>query len=189
MQTNLAQQLSGDYCVVVRMDGHSEIKRIEDGKSIFETAKEIIGCKYLDHVQVQKLAPDVIVEFLVNDEGYPQWGNDPSKVNPLGTFFYNKDLESPHYILGDIVFCFTVAGDEGWDFSGMSEATATQMALINNTQLLPKVKELVKQPEKLPVPKFKITAYESTDDFLKAMQGDKTVKPVSETVLPCNILP
>lgn len=189
MQNKVPQQRFGNYCVIARMDGHSEIMRIEDGKNIFDSAKEVIGCRYLDHVQVYQIAPDVIIEFLVNDEGYPQWGNDPGKVNPMGTFIYNKNLDSPHYILGDIVFCLSVSGNDGWEFTGMSEALATRIAIINNAQFLQEVKDLIKRPATLPVPEVKISSYESTEDLLKAMKGDKTVKPISETILPGNVSP
>lgn len=184
MQTSIAQQIGGNYCVIARMDGHSEIRRLEDGKDVFDTAKEIIGCRYIDHVQVQRLAPDVVIEFLVNDEGYPQWGDDPSKVNPIGTFLYNRNLASPHYILGDIVFCLAVDGNEGGEFTGMCEAAATKIALENNTKMLPKVRELIKKPDSLPVPKVTITSYKTTEDMIKAMRGDKSVEPISEEVIP-----
>ena len=183
MQTSIAQQIGGNYCVIARMDGHSEIKRIEDGKDVFSTAKEIIGCRYLDHVRVQQLAPDVVIESLVNDEGYPQWGDDSSKVNPIGTFLYNRDLSNPHYILGDLVFCLAVDGPDGGEFTGMCEAMATKIALSNNTKMLPKVREVIKPPANLPMPEVRITAYKTTDDLLKAMKGDKSVKPISEEVI------
>lgn len=183
MQTRIAQLVGGRYCVIARMDGHSEIRRLEEGKDVFDAAREIIGCKYLDHVRVQRLAPDVVIEFLVNDDGYAQWGDDPSKVNPIGTFIYNQDLKSPHYILGDLVFCLEVDGTEGGEFSGMCEAMATKIAMMNNSQVLPKVRELIKIPETLPTPEVKISAYATTDDVLKAIRGDKSVTPISEKVI------
>lgn len=183
MQTRAAQQFVGRYCVIARMGGHSEIRRLEEGKDVFETAREIIGCKYLDHVRVQRLAPDVAIEFLVNDEGYIQWGTDPSKVNPIGTFLYNQDLKSPHYILGDLVFCLGVDGTEGGAFTGMCEAMATKIAMANNSQVLPKAREIIKIPEALPAPEVKISSYATMDDVLKAIRGDKSVKPVSVEVI------
>lgn len=183
MHTNTEQKFVGRYCVIARMDGHSEIRRLEDGKDVFETAKEIIGCKFLDHVSVQRLSPDVSIEFLVNDDGYSQWGDDSSKVNPIGTSLYNKDLKSPHYILGDLVFCLDVEGEEGGYFSGMCEALAAKIALINNLMLLPKVRELVKIPETIPPPEVKIAAFATTDDLLKAISGDKSVTPISEKII------
>ena len=183
MQTRAAQQFVGRYCVIARMDGHSEIRRLEDGEDIFKAARDIIGCTCLDHVRVQRLAPDVAIEFLVNEDGYSQWGDDSSKVNPIGTFIYNKDLKSPHYILGDLIFCLDVDGEKGGEFSGMCEAMATKIALMNNSQLLPKVRELIKIPETLPSPEVKISAYATPADLLKAMRGDKSVKPISEKVI------
>lgn len=183
MKTSMAQQVGGRYCVIARMGGHSEIRRLEEGKDVFETAREIIGCKYLDHVWVQRLAPNVVIEILLNDEGYFQWGTDPSKVNPIGTFLYNQDLKSPHYILGDLVFCLGVDGTDGGEFTGMCEAMATEIAMTNNSQVLPKARELIKIPETLPTPEVEISAYATTDDVLKAIRGDKSVKPISVEVI------
>ena len=33
------------------------------------------------------------------------------------------------------------------------------------------------------MPEVRITAYKTTDDLLKAMKGDKSVKPISEEVI------
>jgi len=42
----------GNFCVVVHVDGTSEVKIVEEGKSVFDKAKELIGCRFLDHVIV-----------------------------------------------------------------------------------------------------------------------------------------
>lgn len=183
MQTSVAQQIGGDYCVVIRTDGNSEIRKLKDVGSVFEEAKSIIGCRWLDHAHVQRIAPDVILEFLCDDEGYVKWGTDTSKVNQLGTYLYNGGNPPEHYILGDVVLCLGVDTNEGGEFTGMCEAMAAQIALQNNQQVVKMAKDACPIPDTIPDPIVKISSYETTEDFIKAMQGDKSVKPTSETYI------
>jgi hypothetical protein len=139
----------------------------------------------LDHVRVQEVIKSVAnIEFLVNDEGYPQWGNDPTKVNQVATFLYNGGEKPDHYILGDVAFCLSVNDEvDGWDFIGMSEKLANHIASEINTTLLPKAKDVCPIPEIVPDPLVKISSYDSTDDLIKALKGDKSVKPSSEEII------
>lgn len=183
MQTSIAQQIGGDYCVIVRTNGTSEIRKLKDVSSVFDEAKGFIGCKWLDHARVQKIAPDVTLEFLLNDEGYIQWGSDPSKVNQIGTYFYNGGQKPGHYILGDIVMCLGVDTYEGGDFRGMSEAFAAKIALQNNQKVIAIAKEKCPIPDTIPDPVVKVSSYQSVEDMMKAMKGDTSIKPTSETII------
>ncbi|MBO6031879.1 MAG: hypothetical protein J6Q22_10600 [Prevotella sp.] len=176
-------ELVGDYCVVVRMNGRSEIRKLKDVNSVFEEAKEIIGCKWLDHARIQQISPDVVLEFLVNDEGYIQWGNNPKKVNPIGTFFYNGGSFPDHYILGDIVMCLELYTEDGGDFMGMSEAFATRVAMHTNQKIKPLAEEICPIPDRVPDPVVKVSSYATLDDMVKAMKGDKSIKPTEETMI------
>ena len=184
MSETMANKVVGDYCVVVSTGGTAEVKQLSKAENVFTDAKEFIGCRFLDHVRVQKLASDVNIEFLVNDEGYPQWGNDPTKVNQIATYIYNGGEKPDHYILGDAVFCLSVYDEEdGWDFIGMTEYVANFLVSELNSSVLPRAKEICPIPEVVPDPTVTITSYDSTEDMIRALKGDKTVKPASEEVI------
>lgn len=183
MNTSIVGQLGGDYCVVVRTTGNSEIRKLSSNDSVFDESKGIIGCKWLDHARIQKIAPNVSLEFLVNDEGYIQWGTDPNKVNQIGTFLYNGGHAPDHYILGDIVICLLVDTDDGGEFVGMSEAFATRVALQNNQKVLNLAREKCPIPDEIPDPVVKISSYKTVEDMFRAMNGDKSVNPVSEKII------
>lgn len=183
MNTGVAHQLGGRFCVVVKIDGTSEVKEISAHDKIFEEAKSVIGCKFLDHVLVQNIAPDVRLSYLVNDEGYIDWGDDPTKVNQIATYIYNHGTKPGHYILGDVVFCLEVEGDDGGEFWGMCKTLAENIAKSNNEEILSKAKEVVSMPTVVPTPSITISSFDSTDDLIRAMGGDKTVKPTKvETI-------
>lgn len=183
MNTGVAHQIGGRFCVVVKIDGTSEVKEISAHDKIFEEAKSIIGCMWLDHVIVQNLVSGVRLSYLVNDEGYIDWGNDPTKVNQIATFLYNRGQKPGHYILGDVVFCLEVEGDDGGEFWGMCKPLAKKIAKSNNDKVLSMAKEVVPMPTVVPDPVVTISSFDSTDDLIRAMQGDKTVKPTKvETI-------
>ena len=179
----LIDRLTGNYCVVVDVNGKSEIKQVSAKDKVFEEARGFIGCKWLDHVRAQEIAPGIIIEFLVNDEGYIQWGNDPAKMNQIGTYIYNGGQKPNHYILGDVVFCLCVDGEEGMEFVGMSEEFAKRFAILNATEVLPKAQEICPRPEKIADPVVTISSYETTEDLIRAIKGDKSVKPKEQTVI------
>ena len=183
MAFEMTNQPWGNFCVVVKTDGTSEVKELPSRGDVFDAAKDLIGCKWIDHVSVQSLTPMVMIEFLVNDEGYIDWGNDPAKVNQIGSYIYNRGCKPGHYILGDIVMCLEVHFDDGGEFWGMSKELAEIIAKANNEEVLPKAREIVPIPKKVPEPVVTISSFESTDDLIRAMQGDKTVKPTKvETI-------
>jgi hypothetical protein len=187
MNPEMQKQLCGNFCVVIHVDGTSEVKIVEEGNTVFNKAKEIIGCRFIDHVMVQSIVPKSrdMIEFLVNDEGYMDWGNDPAKVNQIATMIYSRGNKPDHYILGDVVMCLMVDGEEGGDFVGMSYGFATSIAKQNNEELRKKAQELCPRPDAVPMPKVTISSYDSTEDMMRAIRGDKSVKPSSETVLSC----
>lgn len=177
-----AQQLCGNYCVVIHTDGTSEVKQLKAGEDVFNEAKGFIGCRFIDHFLIQPINKNVQLEVLVNDEGYMEWQHDPSKVNQLASFLYNGGKTPGHYILGDAVICLEGEGDEGGEFCGMTKWLAENINSANN-ELMEKAKELCPVPDKVPDPKVTITSYESNEDMIRAMRGDKTVEPTSVTVL------
>ena len=179
----LIDRLTGNYCVVVDVNGKSKIKQVSAKDKVFEEARGFIGCKWLDHVRAQEIAPGIVIEFLVNDEGYIQWGSDPSKMNPIGTFIYNGGKQPDHYILGDIVFCLCVDGEEGGEFVGMSEELAKRIAVLNTLDVLPKANNVCPRPDTIADPVVTISSYETTEDLIKAIKGDKSVKPKEQTVI------
>ena len=185
MSPETRKRLCGNFCVVIRMDGTSEVKIVEEGKSVFDKAKEIIGCRWIDHFIVQSIQHGGrdCIEVLVNDEGYIDWGNDPSKVNQIATYLYNGGEKPGHYILGDAVLCLMVDGDEGGEFVGLSYALANTIAKQNNEDTREKAAAIVPRPSEVPDPVVKISSYETTEDMIRAMNGDKTVKPKDETIL------
>ena len=172
----------GDYCVVVRMNGNSELHRLTDMNKVFEESKGLIGCSWLDHVRIQPLEPGCVIEFLCDDEAYVRHGNDPTKVNPFGTYVYNGGEKPGHYILGDIVICICADGDEGGEFVGMSEGLAARIAMVNNSEVIHKARGICGTPDAIPTPVVKVSSYSSADEMIRALKGDKTVKPVDETI-------
>lgn len=185
MSPETRKRLCGNFCVVIRMDGTSEVKIVEEGESVFDKAKEIIGCRWLDHFIVQTIQQGGrdCVEVLVNDEGYIDWGNDPAKVNQIATYLYNGGEKPGHYILGDAVLCLMVDGEDGGEFIGLSYALANTIAKQNNEDTREKAAAIVPRPSEVPDPVVKISSYETTEDMIRAMKGDKTVKPKDETIL------
>ena len=188
MSPETKKRLCGNFCVVVHVDGNSEVKIVEEGKSVFEKARELIGCRFLDHIIVQSLQKGSRdrIEFLVNDEGYLEYGNDPSKVNQIATAIYNRGEKPGHYILGDVVICLMVEDDDGGDFKGMSYGFAMSIMQQNNRDYKKNAMELVPRPTVVPDPVVKITSYGNTEDMLKAMNGDTSVKPMHETIISGN---
>lgn len=171
--------------MVIHVDGTTEVKEFskKDRTAVFEKAREYIGCKWLDNVVVQQFAPDVRMVYLVNDNGYADWGNDPKKVNQIATLIYNGDQKPSHYILGDVVMCWLIDTDDGGVFIGMSRLAAERISRETQAKVLPKAKELVAIPETVPAPFEKVTSYSSAEDLIKAMKGDTSVKPVEETII------
>lgn len=185
MSPETKKRLCGNFCVVIHTDGKSEVKIVEEGKSVFEKAKDFIGCQWLEDVVIQSIVPkshDSIV-FLVNEEGYLQWGRDPAKVNQIATMLYNRGVEPVHYILGDVVICLLIEGEEGSEFEGLSYKLAMAIAAQDNNELASIAKEKVPRPETIPEPKISISSYESAEDLVKAMKGDPSVKPIERTIL------
>lgn len=185
MRTGVAEQVGGCHCVVIHMDGTSEVKKFSDDnhKAVFEKAREYIGCKWLDNVVVQQFAPDVRMVYLVNDNGYADWGNDPKKVNQIATYIYNGGQKPGHYILGDVVMCWLVDTDDGGEFIGMSAMAANRICRETNAKLAPKAKEVVSIPTEIPDPEVRVLSFDSTDELVRHMRGDKTVKPKEEVVI------
>jgi len=184
MAFEITNQPWGNFCVVVKTDGTSEVKELPSRDNVFDAAKDFIGCKWIDHVSVQSITPKVMIEFLVNDEGYIDWGSDPAKVNQIATYIYNRGYKPGHYILGDIVMCVEVHFDDGGEFWGMSKELAEIIAKANNEEVLPKAREIVPIPTNVPEPVVTISSFESTDDLIRAMSGDSSVKPTEvKTIL------
>jgi len=123
------------------------------------------------------------IEFLVNDEGYFDYGRDPSKVNQIATLLYNHGEKIENYVLGDVVICLMADGVDGGEFEGLSYGLAMDIARQNNEQLKQIALEKVPRPNVVPEPVVKISSYADINDLLKAMKGDKSVKPTSETFI------
>jgi len=185
MSPETKKRVCGNFCVVVHVDGTSEVKIVEEGKSVFDKAKELIGCRFLDHVIVQTLQKGGrdCIEFLANDEGYFDYGRDPSKINQIATLLYSHGNAIDHYILGDVVICIMVDGEDGGEFEGLSYGLAIDMARQNNEQVKQIALEKVPRPNVVPEPVVKISSYEDIDDMIRAMKGDKSVKPISEEII------
>lgn len=185
MRTGIAEQVGGRYCVVIKTDGTSEVRKFaeQDHTAVYDKAREYIGCKWLDNVVVQRVANDVQMVYLVNDNGYADWGNDSKKVNPIATYIYNGGNKPGHYILGDVVMCWLIDTPEGGEFVGMSELAARRIAKETDEKVLPKAKEVVQPPEVLPDPTIRIMSFESTDDLIRHMEGDESVKPKEEVTI------
>ena len=185
MRTGVAEQVGGCYCVVIHTNGQAEVKQFDDKDhtKVFEKSREYIGCKWLDNVVVQQFAPDVRMVYLVNDNGYADWGNDPKKVNQIATYIYNGGQKPNHYILGDVVMCWLVDTDDGGEFIGMSELAANRICRETNAKIAPKAKQAVEIPTAVPDPLVKVSCYNSTEDLIKAMKGDTSVKPIEETII------
>ena len=183
MRTGVAEQIGGRFCVVVHTDGTSEIKELKGVDTVFDEAKGFIECKWLDHVILQGIAPDVALEFLVNDNGYADWNKDPKKVNQIATFLHEGGQSPSHYILGNVVMCLTTRGDEGGEFIGMNETLAKRIKEKNDTEILPKAKAIVPIPEVVPDPEVRILGFNSIAELLKFQRGDKSVRPVEEQIV------
>ncbi len=180
MNKSMAEKAGGEFCVVIKTDGSSEVKKLNGRNTVFDEAKGFIGCEWIDHVVVQDLGEGVCLEYLVNDNGYSDWGCDPKMVNQIATFLHERGKTPQHNILGNVVMCLSSDGDEGGEFIGMDERLAKYLKSHNDEKLLPKAKEVVKIPEELKVPDFKILSFDSSDDMIKYMGGDKSVKPCVE---------
>ena len=185
MRTEVAEQVGGSNCVVIRTNGLAEVRQFDekDHTKVFEKAREYIGCKWLDYVVVQRFAPDVQMVYLFNDNGYGDWGNNPKKVNYIATYIYNGGQKPDHYILGDVVICWLIDTPKGGEYIGMSRLAAERLCKETNNTIAPKAKSTVKIPKTVPEPRIKIMSFESTDDMLRHMAGDDTVKPKDETII------
>lgn len=180
----MLRRIVGNFCVVVRTDGIIEAKQMSEVDDIFNESKKIIGCRFLDHFVLQNISPSCKIECLVNDEGYFAWQDDPTKVNQIATFFYNGGDKPGHYVLGDAVFCLSVYKEEdGWDFVGMVERLAKNLSEYLSTEILSKAKENCPIPAAIPDPFVKVSSYDSYEDMMKVIQGDKSLKPSSETII------
>lgn len=180
MHTAVAEHIGGEFCVVVHTDGTSEVKRLQDSKTVFNEAKNIIGCKLLDHVILQDVAPDAKLEFLVNDNGYADWNKDPRKVNQIATFLYEGGRKPSHYILGDIVVCLLVDGEEGGDFLGINESLAEQIKKKNDSEILPMAQEIVPIPKVVPDPEVQILEFDSFEELLEHQRGYRFARPTEK---------
>lgn len=154
MRTEVAERAGGCYCVIIHTNGQAEVKQFDDKDhtKVFEKAREYISCRWLDNVVVRGVAGDVQLVYLVNDNGYAEWGNDPKKVNPIATYIYNRGDKPGHYILGDVVMCWLVDTPDGGEYIGMSKFSAERLCKRINEKLSPKAKEVVPIPTEVPDP-------------------------------------
>ena len=167
--------LLGNHCVVIKCDGGVEIKELSEGADVFKASKEIVGCDVIQHCVLQTVIngeSGVTIDFLLNENGYAEWGDDPSKVNLTATLLYNKGAtEDIHYVLGDVVLCLCdMDRPDGGEFVGMAERLATLMA----TQTLAysnRAKKMYTRPEEIPQPKIYIKGFDNADDFMNHLFG------------------
>lgn len=185
MRTEVAERVGGCYCVVIHTNGQAEVKQFDekDHTNVFDKAREYIGCKWLDNVVVQRFAPDVQMVYLVNDNGYAEWGNDPKKVNPIATYIYNGGNKPGHYILGDVVMCWLIDTPDGDKYIGMSKLAAARLCRETNEKLSLKAKEIVPIPNEVPAPVVKVMGFEDVEDMIRYQAGDRSVKPKEETII------
>lgn len=170
MSPETKKRLVGNHCVVIKCDGGVEIKELPEGADVFKASKEIVGCEWIQNSTVQTVIPGdngVTLEFLLNEDGYAEWGDDTSKVNLTATLLYNKGAtEDIHYVLGDIVLCLCdMDRPDGGEFVGMAEGLATLMA----TQTLAysdRAKRMYVCPEKIPEPKMEVVGFNNADEML-----------------------
>lgn len=175
-------RVAGPFCVVAATDGSIAVHKITDAAGVYAHATRCIGCTIAEPVRAMKVNNSVDMVFLVNECGYLDWPDDVTKINPIGTCLYNSDedlKDSPHYILGDIVFCLEVYGNEGADYVGMSEQMARSVSGFLFAKVKGKAETLVHIPAKLPRPKYQVMEYDSADKLYRALHGDKSVEPTS----------
>lgn len=175
MSPETKKRLLGNSCVVIKCDGGVEIKELPEGTDVFKASKEIIGCKWIQNSTVQTVLPGdkgSTIEFLLNEDGYAEWGDDPSKVNLTATLLYNKgQTEDVHYVLGDVVLCICdMDRPDGGEFVGMSEGLATEMATAT-VAFSYRAKKLYTRPEKIPQPKISIMGFDNAEDFMSHLSG------------------
>lgn len=180
-----AKRMGGCHCVVIHTDGGLEPLKFSDGDpmEVFDKARDIIGCRWLDYVVVQDCHNGVKMAFLVNDNGYAEWGNDPQKVNQIATYLYNGGHQPGHYILGDVVVCWSIDTDEGGEFIGMSEITALGICRRMVEHISPQATKIVPVPSEVPDPVVRIMSFDSTEDLFRHMDGDTSVKPKEEVII------
>lgn len=175
MSPETKKRLLGNHCVVIKCDGGVEIKELPEGTGVFKASKEIVGCEWIQHCVLQTVIEGdagATIDFLLNENGYAEWGDDPSKVNLTATLLYNKGAtDDIHYVLGDVVLCLCdMDRPDGGEFVGMSGGLATLMA----TQTLAysdRAKLMYTRPEKIPPPKISIMGFDNAEDFMNHLSG------------------
>ena len=181
-QNILPEMVMGEFVVVIKTDGTTFVHRLSNRNEVWGEAKKIIGCDWLDHFIIQNVTPNIKIEGLVNDNGYADWNNDPNKVNQIATYIYNGG-KSGHYILGDVVVCLCVQGNDGWEFSPMLNTLANRIVYKNDSEVREQAMAAIPRPSVVPSPEVTISSFDTLDDMAKYMHGDKSVKPSSVSVI------
>lgn len=168
------EPLEGNFCVVLKTDGTCEVKELEKSSDVFEKSYGYIGCDFLEVVALHGITPEVSLAFLVNENGYSDWDKDPAKVNKSATFLYN-DGHAGHFVLGDVVFCLIVPGEDGTDIVGMSKLLANIVAKRTTELKADAIKEIA-VPSIIPDPKIDIMSFKTVDDLIAYQSSDKDDK-------------
>ena len=161
----------GKY-LIVQEDGLIRTDSFEgDTMDFFKKMKEVIGCDMIEQVTVAQDKDGNQLVMMVDEEGYMRYDRmeRPKVANKTATKIYNGDSENVQWVLGDVIFCALVDGEEGMEFVPMAESAAEKtMEALEDARADAEVRRV---PTVIEDPKIEIKGFDTTEEFLEAMKG------------------
>ena len=161
----------GKY-LIVQKDGLIRTDSFEgDTMDFFKKMKEVIGCDMIEQVTVAQDKDGNQLVMMVDEEGYMRYDRTerPKVANKTATKIYNGDSEQIHWVLGDVIFCALVDGDEGMEFVPMSESASEKT--MESLEDAREDAEVLEIPTVIEDPKIEIKGFDTTEEFIEAMKG------------------
>lgn len=161
----------GKY-LIVQKDGLIRTDSFDgDTMDFFKKMKEVIGCDMIEQVTVAQDKSGNQLVMMVDEEGYMRYDRTerPKVVNKTATEVYNGDSEEIHWVLGDVIFCVLVDGDDGMEFVPMSELAAEKT--MESLKDAMKDAEALEIPDVIEDPEIEIKGFDTMDEFLEAING------------------
>lgn len=161
----------GKY-LIAKKDGQIRTDSFEgDTMDFFQKMKEVIGCDMIEQVTVAQNKNGIQLVMMVDEEGYMRYDRTerPKVVNKTATKIYNGDSKKIHWVLGDVIFCVLVDGDEGMEFVPIAESAAEKIR--DSLEDVREESEGLEIPTVIEDPQIEIKGFDTLDEFLEELKG------------------
>lgn len=161
----------GKY-IVVQKDGVIRTDSFEGNTmDFFNKMKDVIGCEMIEQVTLAQDKDGNQLVMMVDEEGYMRYDRTerPKVANKTATEVYNGDTEKIHWVLGDVIFCVLVNGNDGMEYVPLSELAAEKT--MKSLEDAMRDAEVLEIPDVIEDPQFEIKGFDTIDELLASMKG------------------